>query len=397
MVARYRSVLSSPGCARLFATALLARLPQGMSTLAILLLVRSHTGSYAAAGVAVGAFALATATGAPMLGRLVDRFGRRRVLVPAALAQAVAMVALVLAADDRAVAVVLVVLAGLCGGLLPPIAPTVRALLREMLDEEAVRETAYSLESVIQELIWITGPLLVAVVIAAASPAVALLFCAAVCVLGTLLFVASPLIAGAGARPRPGGPARSAVLAIPQLRALIGPIALTGAGLGAIEVGLPSLALHAGSRPEAGLLLALWSAGSMTGGLWYGSRAWRAPLGARYRRLLLAGVALTAPLIFARTIPEGIVFSLLAGLTTAPVFACQYSLIGHAVTPGIETEAFTWVSAALIGGLAAGSALGGTAIGLAGVGGPFVLACAATGLAAASALRARAMPARGME
>ncbi|MGH2858770.1 MAG: MFS transporter [Solirubrobacteraceae bacterium] len=397
MVARYRSVLSAPGCTRLFATALLARLPQGMSTLAILLLVRSRTGSYAAAGVAVGAFALATATGAPVLGRLVDRLGRRRVVVPTAVAQAVSMVALVLVADDRAGAVALIVLAGLCGALLPPIAPTVRALLREVLHDETVRETAYSLESVIQELIWITGPLLVAVVIAASSPAVALLFCAAVCVCGTLLFVASPLVAAAGPRARDGEPRRSAVLAIPQLRTLLWPIALTGAGLGAIEVGLPSLALHAGSRPEAGLLLALWSAGSMTGGLWYGSRSWRVPLGARYRRLLLAGVLLTAPLIVARTIPEGAVFSLLAGLTTAPVFACQYSLIGQVVTPGIETEAFTWVSAALIGGLAAGSALGGLAIGLTGVGGPFVLACAATGLAAASALRTRGVSAHSLK
>lgn len=391
MAARYRSVLSAPGCARVFATALLARLPQGMSTLAILLLVRSQTRSYAAAGVAVGAFALATAAGAPVLGRLVDRFGRRRVLVPTAVAQALAMVALVLAADGRSGAVVLVALAGLCGALLPPVAPTVRALLREILPDAELRETAYSLESVVQELIWITGPLLVAVVIAATSPAVALLFGAGVCVCGTLLFVATPLVSGAG--PRALDHVRTSVLAIPQLRALLGPIALTGVGLGAIEVGLPSLALHAGSRPEAGLLLAMWSLGSMGGGLWYGSRSWRAPLGSRYRGLLLTGVACTAPLILARTIPEGVVFSLLAGLTTAPVFACQYALIGQAVTPGVETEAFTWVSAALIGGLAAGSALGGAVVGSAGVSGPFVLSCAATALAAVSAVRMRRHPA----
>jgi MFS family permease len=380
-------VLAAPGCARVFATALVARLPQGMSSLAILLLVRSRTGSYAAAGIAVGAYALGSAASAPIQGRLVDRFGRRRVLAPSAILQASALASLVVAADSGAGPAVLVTLAGCAGGLMPPIAPTVRALLRAILPDSDLRETAYSLESVIQELIWITGPLVVAVVIAFMSPAAAVLLCGAVGIVGTLLFVSSPRVRDRGARGSSG--ARTSALAIPQLRVLLGPIALTGLGLGAIEVGLPSLALHAGSRPSSGLLLALWSVGSMIGGLWYGSRSWRAPLATRYRTLLLAGVLCAAPLIAARTIPEGLVCSLLAGLATAPVFACQYALIGQAVTPGVETEAFTWVSAALIGGLAAGSALGGVAIESAGVGGPFALACAATGLAALSAVRMR--------
>jgi predicted MFS family arabinose efflux permease len=126
--------------------------------------------------------------------------------------------------------------------------------------------------------------------------------------------------------------------------------------------------------------------GSMTGGLWYGSRMWRAPLATRYRTLLLAAVACTAPLIAARTIPEGMVAALLAGVTIAPVFSCQYSLVGRLVNPGTETEAFTWVAAALIAGLAAGSALGGALISAGGVSAPFVAACAAAGLAALSAV-----------
>src|SRR5947209_7192939 len=200
MAQRYRSVLSAPGCARVFGTALVGRLPQGMTSLAILLLVRSRTGSYAAAGIAVGAFACATAAAAPLLGRQVDRFGRLRVLAPASLAQGLALVALVLAADGGAGAVALVVLAALAGALMPPIAPAVRALLRDLLPDPAVRETAYALESVIQELIWIAGPLVVAVVIAFAAPATAVLLSGAVGIFGTLLFVTTPATRGDGAR-----------------------------------------------------------------------------------------------------------------------------------------------------------------------------------------------------
>lgn len=388
MLHRYRTVLAAPGCARLFATALLARLPQGMSTLSILLLVREATHSYGAAGVAVGMYALATAACAPVQGRLVDRVGRRRVLGPAALLQAISLAALVLAASAGAPAAVLVGLAALSGGLLPAIAPTVRALLRELLDDPFQRDSAYALESVIQELIWITGPLLVAVIIAFLSPSGAVIFGGAAGVVGTTLFLTSPATRGSGRRS--AAPERAAVLEIPELRALLGPIALTGLMLGAIEVGLPALALHAGSRPATGVLLALWSLGSMTGGLWYGSRTWRASLGARYRMLLLAAIACTAPLIVATTIPEGLVCSLLAGLTIAPVFSCQYALIARSVTAGNETEAFTWVSAALIAGLAGGSALGGVLIAVAGFNVSFILACGAAGLAALSAVGTRA-------
>jgi predicted MFS family arabinose efflux permease len=93
-----------------------------------------------------------------------------------------------------------------------------------------------------------------------------------------------------------------------------------------------------------------------------------------------------------------VVCSLLAGVTIAPVFSCQYALVGHSASAGSETEAFTWVSAALIGGLAVGSAIGGAVIAQAGVSAPFVLSCAATMLAAllaatAPSVRRQASPA----
>ena len=387
MVDRYRSVLAVPGCARVFGTALIGRLPQGMTSLAILLLVRAHTQSYAAAGVAVGAYDFATAGGAPVLGRLVDRFGRRRVLPPVAVAQCVALCGLLIAAHAGAGAGALIALSAIAGSLMPPIAPAVRALLRDLLPDPEVRETAYALESVIQEVIWIAGPLVVGAVIAVASPTVAVLISASVCIAGTTLFVTSPGARGHGVRAMHGR--RPQVLAIAELRAMLAPIFLNGLAIGAISIGLPALALHAGSRPATGVLLAVWSLGSVTGGLWYGARTWRAPLGRRYPILLLSGVVCTAPLILARTIPEGIVGALVAGLTLAPVFSCQYALVGRAVPAGVETEAFTWVSSALIGGLAAGAALGGAAVASAGFSAPFVVGSAAMALAGFSAVRRR--------
>jgi predicted MFS family arabinose efflux permease len=104
---------------------------------------------------------------------------------------------------------------------------------------------------------------------------------------------------------------------------------------------------------------------------------------------MLGAVVCTAPLIAARTIPEGMAGSLLAGLTVAPAFSCLYALLGRVVKPGVETEAFTWAASALILGIAIGSALAGTAIEVGGVSGPFVLGWVAAAVASLLAVRAR--------
>lgn len=386
MVSRYRSVLSVPGSTRLLGTALIGRLPQGMASLAILLLVRGSTHSYALAGLAVGAYTLASALGAPVQGRLVDRLGRGRVLLPGALGHGIGLLALVLAGSAGAPGVLLVLLTGAAGALMPPVAPALRALLRQLFPDPGVREAAYALDSVVQEVVWTTGPVVVAVVIAAVSPAAAVLLVGAVCLVGTGLFVSAPM--ARLARVDLAGAPRGRVLANRELRRLLAPVALTGLALGATEVGLPAVALHAGSRTAAGVLLALWSLGSMIGGLLYGARIWPVALPRRYQLLLMAAVMCTAPLILARSIPVAIAGSLLAGLTIAPVFSCQYALVGRALAPGTETEGFTWVSGALVGGAALGMALGGSLVG-AGLSAPFALACVAMGVAAALAVRAR--------
>ena len=389
MIARYRTVLIVPGAFRLYATTIFARLPQGMGTLAVLLLVRGVTHSYALAGLATGGQALASAAAGPWQGRLVDRFGRTRVLLPAAVAQAAFFVGLVLGGRAHIPGGLLVVIACGTGAFQPALAPAMRALLRSVFGDPEVRETAYALESVSQELIWMTGPLLVAAVVTATSAEIAALLCAVVTIVGTLAFVSSP---ASRARAQAVGHDRAAAAVLrthPELRDLLVPVALMGLAIGATEVGIPSLALHAGSKGDTGLLLAVWSAGSMIGGLLYGAHTWRLPLAERYRRLLMLAVVCAVPLTLAHTVGFGLVGSLFTGLTIAPVFSCQYALIGRAVADGSETEAFTWVSSALVAGLAAGSAIGGAVIGSFGVSAPFVISCVALAAAAATSVRAR--------
>jgi MFS family permease len=384
----YRAVLARPGALRLLSTALLGRMPQGMSSLAVLLLVHAATHSYAAAGVAVGAGALAGAICGPLLGRLIDRIGRRLVVGPASAVQACVYVALALAARANAPAPVLVLCAALAGALVPPIAPVVRTLLRDLYDDHDVLETAYSMEAIAQETIWIIGPLFTTVVITLTSPTVAVAILGAIGLSGTLLFLRSPLL---DRKPvdEHDDPQHGSALASIDLRWLLLPVALMGFALGAVEVGIPSLALHDGSRPASGFLLALWSLGSMAGGIHYSSTRWGSALGSRYAVLLAANCLLIAPLLFAGSIALAAGFSFVAGLAIAPTFSCVYSVVGRVVIPGSEHEAFSWTLSGLVGGIAAGSALAGGVIGSLGVRGPFLLAVVAAALAALGAVRFR--------
>ncbi|MGA2453514.1 MAG: MFS transporter [Solirubrobacteraceae bacterium] len=379
MIARYRALLSAPGFTRLLASSVLGRLPSGMFSLALLLFVHARTDSFLAAGVTVGAFSLAGAAFGPLLGARVDHVGQTRVLLAAAGAQGALLVALVLVAESGAATAVIVALAALAGAAQPPIAGCIRALWAHVAADAETLETAYALDATTQEVIWTLGPLLVASTAVLASPAAAVLACAAITVCGTAFFAASNLSSGWQAQARER--TRRGALASPGLRALLATVALSGVVIGAVEVGLPALAVAHGARWSAGPLLALFSVGSMAGGLLYAAASWRRPIGLRYVALLLSMAAGVAPLIAAHALAVAYPLSALAGLALAPMLSCQFSLVGALAPAGTATEAFTWHRGATIAGMAAGSTLGGSLIDTHGAAGAFALGCAGVALA----------------
>jgi MFS family permease len=384
---RYRAFLALPGASRLLLSSLLARLPLGMSSLAVLLLVRQRTGSFASAGIAVGAFTLTGAAAAPVQGALVDRYGGRLVLLPCAIAHGAWLSALVIAADAGGATAELAVFAGIAGACGPPIEACSRVMWPVLAPEPELLEAAYQLDATSQEVIWTLGPLLVAAAVLLGSPGAAVLLSVAIVVVGTAVFVTGPLRPGSRGRAR--GPLRRSPLRSPGLRVLLAATLLMGLGIGAVEIGLPALAVRSGSRGATGLLLALWSVGSMLGGLAYGARTWSSPVAVRYPALLLFVAVATAPLILASSLAAAIPLSALAGVGYAPMLACEYALVGALAPSEMATEAYTWTSAALVAGLAGGAAVAGAVVQSSGVAGAFVLGSVSTGLAGVLAAAGR--------
>ncbi|HEV3322168.1 MAG TPA: MFS transporter [Solirubrobacteraceae bacterium] len=382
MIARYRALFSAPGVGRLLVSSVVGRLPSGMFSLAILLFVHGTTDSFLAAGLAVGGFSLAGALIGPLLGAQVDRHGQTRVLLGAAVAQAGLLVALVLVTRAGAPVAATVALAALAGGALPPIGGCVRALWPEVAHGEEL-QTAYALDATTQETIWTLGPLLVGLTAGFVSPAAAVLLCAALAVLGTSYFATSRISRGwrADRRERRRG---GALGGSSSLRMLLYTVVLAGVVIGAVEVGLPALAVGQGARWSSGPLLALFSLGSMAGGLIYSARSWTSAIGRRYSAILMAMALAVAPLIAVHSLAPVFALSVLAGLCLAPMMSCQFSLVGALAPEGTVTEAFTWHRAATVAGMAGGSALAGSLIDARGAGAAFALGC--VGVAAAGVL-----------
>jgi MFS family permease len=363
-VKRYAEVLRVPHVAPLIAATLIARFPIGINALALILYLRHETGSFAVAGVVAGGLAAGAGVGAPVQGRLVDRLGQRRVLVPLAVVHAAALGSVVGFAELGAPAAVLTACSVVAGFAIPPTSSVLRSMWPALLrDREDLLQPAYALDSVLIELIFVLGPLLTAVLAAGVSPASALIVSAASVIAGTTWFTAQGPSRAFEPDPEATRAAgRFGALSSPGVRSLILTSLPAGIGIGMVEVGLPAFSDAEGAAELAGLLLAVWSLGSAAGGLIYGALPRRPPL----NRVHLAVSALLPlgllPLAAAPSVAAMAALVIPAGAFIAPLLATRNELIGWVAPPGARTEAYTWPVTAFVGGIAIGSALSGSIV-----------------------------------
>ena len=355
----YGALLRVPRMARLFAATIVARLPIGINGLALVLFLRAEGTSFGVAGAAAGGLALGSAVGAPVAARLIDRLGVR-VLLALAGVHAAGLVTLVALGFADAPGALLVAVAAIAGSALPPISSVLRAGYPKLLvDRRELVQSAFAVDSVLTEVIFIGGPLLTAALVWLVSAAAALVASAIAAVLGTTWFLAA--LPG-DAVERSGGDARrnlAGALRSSGMRTLVATMFPVGFAAGAIEVALPAFAYDQGERHIAGVLIAIWSVGSAAGGLVYGARPRRRALSHVH---LLAACAL--PVVFAVLVVASspLVMALLlipAGVPIAPLIATRNEIAGNVAPPGARTEAYTWPLTALVSGVALGAAVSG--------------------------------------
>jgi MFS family permease len=338
-----------------------------MTPLSTVLVVRQHAGSYGPAGACAALFAAASAIGAPLRGRLMDRYGQTPVLVLCGLAFSAGLAGVGVGASLGASTVAIAACAGVAGIALPPLGAAMLSVWRKAVDDGPMLQAAYAFDVVCEEAAFLLGMLLVALLISVGSPLWSVLVASGLGAVGPLLFSGSR-------RSRQWRATRLATsrpwaMSSPGVRTVIAQATAMGVGLGTMNVGLVAFARARGSAGSAGLLLATWSLGSIVGGLWFARRRHDEPnlMVERYLRIVVAWVIFSVPICLVGSLGAMFPAAFAVGFFLAPTLASLYLLLGRLAPDGAITEALSWVTTAAWGGNAIGAASCGVVVDLSGV------------------------------
>jgi MFS family permease len=384
------TLVRAPGVTRTLSLALLARVPLGAIGLLLVLQVRHLGHSYLLAGACSGACALGMAVGSPILGRAIDRIGQAPVLTLSAGGVAAAAVAFAVL-PGGAPAVAFLLLAAVLGITQPPVGACVRVLWRRMMDGASF-SSLVTLDASLQELAFMAGPLLLVAVASLVGAAAALALTGIMLGTTAAFFAVLPeTVRFGGAEPPAAQPGRDTrapgALASPGVRTLLVIAGLMGVAFGATELGIVTVADEHDASGAAGVLFALWAGGSFAGGLLWARRRGRDQVGSMLWLLVTLGVTSAALAALPGLWPLGAGL-VVAGAAIAPLFGVLYALMAEVAPAGALTEAFTWETSAITGGIAIGSALAGAVAGSTSP--PLTFAVAGVGfLAGAAVQRAR--------
>ncbi|GIG69171.1 MFS transporter [Phytomonospora endophytica] len=348
---RYIVVISHRTIRWAFLGSLIARLTQTMVPLALLLFARQQLGGFGGAGTVVAIYALTASFGFPVIGRMVDRRGPS-VLIVAAIINAAGIIAIVMAPTG-----LIWPLAAIAGVSTPPLGAAIRSVFVRGFDRPSDQASAMSLDTIGTELMFISGPALVAALVALASPKTGLLLAVVVSLIGTGLFAAT---AGRAKNEptRAGNRSRGLWSLVPLL--LI--VAMQMSAIGFIEVAIIARAIELNSASAAGVLLAIWAAGSVVGGLTFGARDWPGSVQKQCGVLLGLTALGFCTLVIGHNLAVLYPLMFLAGLAVSPSATTLATICGRLAPPHNRTEAFTWLASATGLGGAGGYALGGVLV-----------------------------------
>ncbi|CAM3748360.1 MFS transporter [Kibdelosporangium persicum] len=394
----YVALFTHSDVRRLAIAAVATRIAAPMLSLSILLGVEAAYGSLGAGGLVLTGYAAALAVGVPVAGRLADRFQPLRVLLWYLVIHVIAYVLLILFLWHAVSVGALVGSAILLGVSTPPAGPIVRSSWQAVVPKEQVK-TAFALDAVLNETMFVTGPLIVSALVAIASPLAAVIFAGSCTLAGVTLLLTVPAL-----RARQAGEAKDGnrfrrllgPLGQGQVRVLLTILVCDTLAFSSIIVGITALATAQNAASAPGILLSLASGGAVVSALLYGARERK---GQAQRQLAMYHAA-SAVLLAIMTQVDSLVLAAVVlvgvGLVGGPRDTLHQLVLGEAAPADQRTEAFAWMSTFMWVGYALGTALAGQLVTAADGGSDttFVAAAGAAALAALASLLVRPAPQR---
>lgn len=357
MLSPYRAAFNEPGTASFCTAGVLMRLPIAIYPLGLVLIVSARTGHYGFAGFLAGVYVVGNGVGNPVLSRLVDRYGQSRLLLPASAVHLAATVLLGVLIQVHAPQWSYLAPAFVSGFAYLSVGSLVRARWTFVLGGRPEMSTAYSLESVLDELIFTVGPLVATLIATTLEPVlvlgltVALVFAGAVW-LRSLRATEPPVRAGQATRP-------PSALRQPGLPLLTVTAIAMGSIFASAEVTMVAFCGEHHHRALSGVVLACFALGSATSGLFYGARQWRTPIVSRFRLQALIFGAMPLLFLIATNVGVLALCAFVVGLGIAPTLITAFGLIESIVAAAALTEGLSWLMTGLSVGYGVGSSLAG--------------------------------------
>lgn len=390
----FLEVLATRAVRRPLVGAAIGRLTPGMVVLALILSAREAALPYAAVGLLVAAHQLGVAAGSPLQGRLADRLGHARVLVPDALAYLAGTAVLAYGLTRGWPIAVLLTASAATGFVNPPTTSCSRALIVQLVLPGRSRVAAFAVSTASTELGFILGPLATVAIATAANPRTALVTAGLAAASGALVYASSPaartVASGTTDRSRPStttlrSPTAGwrAALDVPGFARLAIVFLLVSVGFGAFDLYLAAFSEARGTPNLAGPLIAVAATSSLTGGFVFAARVWQGDALARQRRITaMVGVALLLMPAAGDRLLLLCVALVAVGAAVGPFNVAGYQLAGELTPARIRTEGQSWMQAAVYLGSALGGSLAGLVIDLAGPAAAMTMGAVAAGLGA---------------
>ena len=362
MLSPYRRLFQTPGGFRFSAAAFIGRMSISMDSLALIFIVVHASHSYTLAGALAAVAATVMALVLPVWSRVSDRIGQRKTLMVAIPSRVILVSVFILLVQLHAPRWTwfLAIIAAEStvvnlGGFVR------RRWLWALGNNKDLVNTAYSYEGLMDEFVFIFGPVIATACAASIAPAAGLVVGLIFMAIGSTYF-ALQTKTEPPAHPREDGVRHTPVMRNVSVQAVVLVTFFLGGFFNAIAIVVVAFAQERGAMSHTGWILAIWSAGSAIAATIAGSIKWKLNYAKRLWIFLFALTLLTVPLLFVHNLITLSIALFCNGLAIAPLIVSAYAVAEAAVPPAQITETLAWVVAGMPLGGAVSSAIGGWVI-----------------------------------
>lgn len=361
MFANYREIFEIAGALRFSIAGFVARIHLSMDRLALLFIVVHKTGSYGLAGLMVATASIVITIAQPFWARAADFYGQGRILYLNTILRFISFTIFILLVQfdfpiwTWFVSIVIAESNTINAGSL------VRRRWVHILPNPKLKTTAYSFESLVDEIIFVFGPLLATFLATNVSPVSCLIASMAFVIIG------QPALA----KLRDSEPKVEKVkkdlnalniIKRKSAQAIILPVFFVGGYFGSVGIVVVAFANKAGTPEISGLLLAVWALGSATSALVNGVVGINFSPAKIFIYSLIFMFIMSLGLFFTNSpLTLGIAL-FLNGLGISPLLVNAFATMEQEVSQEELTEAMTWVITGTPTGGAIGSAIAGQVI-----------------------------------